>query len=285
MRAVVACCVLAMGLGVPCPAQRPAPPTSAPAGAGMTVEDVIKLVKAGLSEDIIVQQIRKSPRAFDLSTDQLIQLKTASVSDRIIQVMLDPSRPDTASAPNGSEPAATAMPSPAPLPPPAKPERPPIGGAAMPTEIGVYAQKAGQWLEVMPEIVYWKTGGVVKTVVTAGIVHGNLNGHIVGSKSPNSFATPVEFLLVAPEGVAITEFQLVRMRVNKDNREFRTVTGGVFHSQSGAVRDLIHFEGTKVAARVFCVTFPSSLGPGEYGFLPPGAAGSSGKIYSFHVIE
>ena len=101
----------------------------------------------------------------------------------------------------------------------------------------------------------------------------------------HSFATPVEFLLVAPEGVAITEFQLVRMRVNKDNREFRTVTGGVFHSQSGAVRDLIHFEGTKVAARVFCVTFPSSLGPGEYGFLPPGSAGSSGKIYSFHVIE
>src|SRR5579864_6262839 len=64
---------------------------------GMAVEDVVKLVRAGISEDIIVQQIRKGRRAFDLSTDQLIELKSASVSDRIIQSMLDPSRNDNVS--------------------------------------------------------------------------------------------------------------------------------------------------------------------------------------------
>jgi len=56
----------------------------------MTVNDVIKLSKAGLSDDLIIQQIRKKGQRFDLSTDQLIQLKTAHISDRVIQVMIDP---------------------------------------------------------------------------------------------------------------------------------------------------------------------------------------------------
>jgi hypothetical protein len=36
---------------------------------------------------------------------------------------------------------------------------------------------------------------------------------------------------------------------------------------------------------------PSGLGPGEYGFLPPGSAMSSsasaqlGKMYTFHLLE
>src|ERR1035437_7412797 len=36
--------------------------------AGLTAEDVIKLAKAGLNEDIIIQQIKKKGHAFDLST-------------------------------------------------------------------------------------------------------------------------------------------------------------------------------------------------------------------------
>jgi hypothetical protein len=55
----------------------------------MTVEDVIKLSKAGLSDDVIIAQIKKRPQAFDLSTDQLIQLKAAHVSDRVIEAMTE----------------------------------------------------------------------------------------------------------------------------------------------------------------------------------------------------
>ena len=58
----------------------------------MTVEDVIKLSKAGLSDDLIIQQIKKKGQHFDLSTDQLVQLKAAHVSDRVIQVMIDPTK-------------------------------------------------------------------------------------------------------------------------------------------------------------------------------------------------
>jgi hypothetical protein len=69
----------------------------------MTVDDVIRLSKAGLSDDVIIQQIRKKGQRFDLSTDQLVQLKSASVSERVIQAMIEPTE-DT--APSQAEKAA-----------------------------------------------------------------------------------------------------------------------------------------------------------------------------------
>jgi len=50
---------------------------------------VIRLSKAGLSDDLIIEQIKKKGQRFDLSTDQLIQLKATSVSERVIAVMID----------------------------------------------------------------------------------------------------------------------------------------------------------------------------------------------------
>jgi hypothetical protein len=143
---------------------------------------------------------------------------------------------------------------------------------------------------MLPEIVNWKTGGVFKSIASAGIVKGDVNGHVNGAHSRNSTDSPVEILIVAPEGAAITEYQLVHLHEQNDAREFRTITGGVMHVSGGATRDLIPFEGTKVASRTYTVTLPH-LGAGEFAFLPPGAftsstgAASLGKMYSFHIVE
>jgi hypothetical protein len=64
----------------------------------ITVNDVIKLSQAGLSDDVIVQQLAKKNQPLDLSTDQIVLLKTAGVSDRVIQTMIDPSKASAASA-------------------------------------------------------------------------------------------------------------------------------------------------------------------------------------------
>ena len=56
--------------------------------ARMTVEDVVKLAKAGVSEEIILAQIRSKHQSFDLTADQLIELKSVSVSDRVIRAMM-----------------------------------------------------------------------------------------------------------------------------------------------------------------------------------------------------
>jgi hypothetical protein len=139
-------------------------------------------------------------------------------------------------------------------------------------------------------VVNWKSGGVGKSIVTFGVVKGDINGRINGPHSRNPVVGPLEFLIIAPEGVAITEYQFLRLREQKDAREFRTVTGGVFHQSGGATRDLVPFEGKKIAPRTFTVIFPT-LTPGEYGFLPPGAYTSAsasaqlGKMYTFRLTE
>jgi hypothetical protein len=56
----------------------------------MTVDDVIKMSKAGQSEEVIIQQLKKEGQYFNLTADQLLQLKTAHVSKQVIQVMIDP---------------------------------------------------------------------------------------------------------------------------------------------------------------------------------------------------
>ncbi len=74
----------------------------------LNVDDVIKMAKAGFSDETIILQIKKRGAPFTLSTDQLIQLKSASVSEHVIQTMIDPSRaeikPTDARAPIANQP-------------------------------------------------------------------------------------------------------------------------------------------------------------------------------------
>lgn len=239
--------------------------TLAVAQTVMTNDSVIKMVKAGLGEDIVISTIKAQPGQYGTAADDLISLKGAGVSDRIIAAMIE----------KGSAPAA---PAPAAVP------------AAVVSEVGVYYNKAGKWTDLQPEVVNFKTGGVLKTIGTAGIVKGDINGHVNGLHSPNQVKTPVEILVYTPEGTAITEYQLLRLREQKDSREFRTVTGGVLHVSGGAARDLVPFENKKIAPRTYTVTLPN-LGVGEYGLLPPsggdstGSSGRIGKVYSFRIIE
>jgi hypothetical protein len=162
---------------------------------------------------------------------------------------------------------------------------------AFPTDVGVYFQAdSGDWTEVEPEIVNWKTGGVTKAIVSSGWVKPDINGHLKGGKSPNRAPKSSAILIVAMEGVAATEYELLRLHTHSKAREFRATTGGVFHRSGGSDRDEIDIQHKKVASRTYLFTLPEKLNDGEYGILPPGAvvsrtATSLGKIYSFRVAN
>ena len=66
---------------------------------------VIKLVKAGLSDDLIVSTINAQAGTYDTSTDGLIALKTAGVSDKVVSAMVA----------KAAAPAATSTPPPTPV--------------------------------------------------------------------------------------------------------------------------------------------------------------------------
>lgn len=236
----------------------------------LTNDAVVKMVQSGLGEGLVISMIQGQPGKYSLSPDELLKLKNAGVSEKILAAM--------ASKGSGSGSPAT-------------PSSATAGDADIPQniDIGVYYKKNGAWEEMLPEVVNWKTGGVLKHIATVGVVKGDVNGHIQGGHSRNSLKSPIEALIYAPEGTAITEYQLIRLHETGDSREFRTVTGGVMHESGGATRDLVPFEGKKAASRMYKVLLPN-LGAGEYGFLPPGAFGAAssasiGKMYTFRLVE
>jgi hypothetical protein len=59
------------------------------AKAALTNEAVVKMVKGGLSEDVIVRMIANQPGRFALTPDDLVNLKRAGVPDKVIAAMLD----------------------------------------------------------------------------------------------------------------------------------------------------------------------------------------------------
>ncbi len=81
------------------------------------VDQVIQLVKAGMSEGLIIRTLQKQNKPVDLTPADLIKLKNAGVSENIISVLMDPSAapaPAAAAAPAAAEPAPQAAPEPAP---------------------------------------------------------------------------------------------------------------------------------------------------------------------------
>jgi hypothetical protein len=71
---------------------KPAQPAAGSSSPGksprLTNDDIIKLTKAGLEEATVVQMIDTSTPGFDTSANGLIALKSAGVSDKIIQHVL-----------------------------------------------------------------------------------------------------------------------------------------------------------------------------------------------------
>lgn len=63
--------------------------TLAIAQQSMNNDSVLKMVKAGLSDDIVISTISASPGLYTTTPDALISLKQAGVSDRVISVMVN----------------------------------------------------------------------------------------------------------------------------------------------------------------------------------------------------
>ena len=230
----------------------------------LTNDSIVRMVKAGLGDDLILQTINTQPGHYTLDADAMVALKQAGVSDRVVTGMVNKGRrqltPGTA--------APVVMP--------------------VVNDTGVYYKdRNGAWVAMEPEIVHIKSGGFIKSTLTQGIIKEDRNGHINGREAKLTLQAPVQFLIYAPEGVSAAEYDLLRFRLNSNSREFRTLTGGVIHSNSGAQRDEVPFAAEKTAPRTYEFTVDRKVGGGEFGILPPGTGNvtNGGKIYTFAITE
>src|ERR1017187_8924025 len=76
----------------------------------LTNETIIKMVKAGLSQDIVLPMVQSQPGNYRIDPDDLIALKGAGVPDKVIAAIVA-----RASAPAASNAAPSAAPANAPM--------------------------------------------------------------------------------------------------------------------------------------------------------------------------
>lgn len=57
---------------------------------GLTVDNVIALTQAGVTDETIIMMVRKSETPFKIGTDDMLRLKKAKVSDIVIRAMMNP---------------------------------------------------------------------------------------------------------------------------------------------------------------------------------------------------
>jgi hypothetical protein len=228
---------------------------------------------ASLGEGIILSSVNTQPASYETSVDPLISLKLAGVSESVVAAMI--TRNATMKAGVGNTAGSN-------LPAAAR-----VDALAGVDEVGVYYQDRDKaWRMTPSEVVNTKSGGVLKRVATDGIVKGDVNGHIKGAKSQTKLTADKSILIYMLETYTASDYILVRLHRNSNNREFRAVTGGVFHSSGGATKDAIEFGSVKLAPHMYQLTSLTPLAPGEYSIIPPGEISTTnlaahGKIFSF----
>lgn len=90
------------------------------------VDTIIALVKANMSEALVLKTIQRQNKTYDLTPDDLVKLQKAGVSETIINAMLDPSTaanpapsaappaaPPSGASPSAATPVASTAPKPA----------------------------------------------------------------------------------------------------------------------------------------------------------------------------
>jgi len=75
-------------LATPFKTQDPPAKSQQPAATALTNKDVVDMMKAGLTADVIVAKIKSSETNFDTSPGALAELKAASVPDSVMLVMV-----------------------------------------------------------------------------------------------------------------------------------------------------------------------------------------------------
>ena len=127
----------------------------------LTNEGVVKLIKAGLSEDLVISAIADQPGNFVLGATELVALKEGGVSEKVIRAMMAKGKPGAASLDALRPSPATAAKS------DMRSVEAPISALAPGS---VYYKKGADYFELLTEEIRWKTSGAMKSFASAGII-------------------------------------------------------------------------------------------------------------------
>lgn len=257
------------------------------AAASLTSDEIILLSKMNLGDDAIIAKIKADGVTFNLSTEQMLDLKSKGVLNAVIAAMVSTSIPNTASEmsmdspdPNVQHPA------------------------------GIYLLQNGENKQRMLRIdatssSQMKTGGIFGYALTGGIASMSMKVSIPGARAraksrairPTFYfffnqaqqrAAASSFLASTYLGGSPAEFNLVKLQSKNKIREAKVGKVNIGGTKMGVMdEDRIEFDYEMVRSGVYRVTVRQDLKVGEYGFLYTiggGQAGAAGaRIFDFGV--
>jgi hypothetical protein len=242
-------------------------------------DSVISMVKGGLSEAVVLARIRSSPANFDTSTNSLLALKKAGVSDKVIEAMVNAPR-SGAAAPAAPTPAAPPAATSAPPPSVSASARSSAGAAAatLPRD-SIYHLNGAKYTELQPQVVEIEISNAVFSQKSEVVLGGRRAEYRITDKQPQfySYYAPTEALLVK-----------LKPGEKKNDRNLKMGSGG-YHPYGGSSRqgirseDRIAVKSEREANGFYRISPASPLPSGEYGFIVLSGATAGGRMFDFGV--
>jgi hypothetical protein len=234
-----------------------------------------------MSEEVIITKIKKNGKPFDLSPEEMVELKKSGVSDTVIKFLLDPSQPY--SPPPPAPPPKPAEPAPAPQPKAAPTKKYPEDDYAsrVPADPGLYSfpQDSLVKVEIKALLGEQSGAGLGKVLLKKSKVIAYLVGP--ASKVRVAEGAPV-FYIRLPEGKAIEDLLLVTLDPKNGRRELDTGPPGPKPELKPEA--LRQFDSLEVGPALYRLN-PVKLSKGEFMFYLNGSAepakGNYGKGYDF----
>ena len=267
-------------------AARKAPPAKPPAApAPMNNQDVIKLVKARISEDVIIAKIKQSKTRFDVSVDGLVTLKEAGVSDNVIAAMMNPA---ASAAPPPSAPAsAAAAPAPAPKPAfpasnvpkevaatdartaPKVPAPKPASVTTAPANYGVYIWADGELKplgRVQTKVQISKFRSLLKSIP---FVRQKVDINIPGAHSTSRFdLVRPTFFAYFPPSRDVSKFKLLQSKITGQKFDQRTLANASVMFSTEQNQDEVPCDIGPTSVKDLYRIFPrEDIPSGEFGFV------------------
>lgn len=256
------------------------PESRAEAQEVLTNDSVISMVKGGLGEAVVLARIRSSPANFDTSTNSLLALKKAGVSDKVIEAMVSAPRSGAAAAaPAAPTPAAPSAGT-APAPSVSASARNSAGGAAatLPRD-SIFHLNGAKYVEMQPQVVEIEISNAVFSSKSDVVLGGRRAEYRITDRQPQfySYFAPTEALLVK-----------LKPGEKKNDRNLKMGSGG-YHPYGGSSRmgirseDRIAVKSEREANGFYRISPSSPLPSGEYGFIVLSGATAGGRMFDFGV--
>jgi len=258
---------------------------------------VIKLVKAGLSDDLIIATINAQPGKYDTSTDGLIALKRAGASDKVVAAIVTKATTPATAAPAAQPPAPT--PAPAAQDPDDPMAEHDVGVYLMTTTPDgkrkmVFVNQAGEEST--------KTSGMLGAAFSFGLSKGKMKADIPGPRAAarSTDARPV-FYMYFPAVSSLggyggtdlitspNQFSLLSLDIKNDHRETIFAKMGLGGATVGSdEKKVVLFSSDRIRSGMYKITPTQDLKPGEYAFISAtrgagSATGTTVVIYDFGV--